>query len=198
MDFNLLPKSFFKNNPLEQMSAALIAHFTMTAGFDERIQAKIEEISKPNIASQRWEDIEEERARIAQLDDGEAVVSFIRHGYDIVNRELLCKKILTMQEEVFPLMLRRFRTSFQDGFVETAAYALAHGEQIYIDQLKAMYPEIRNPYAQSMACLVFGVQRQEDTLPLLLAEYERLNEEYPEESFCQGPLLAIYILYDKV
>lgn len=64
-------------------------------------------------------------------------------------------------------------------------------------QLKTLYPEIRNPYAQSMACLVFGIQKQEDTLPLLLAEYQRLKKEFPEESLCQGPLLAIYILYDK-
>jgi len=198
MDFKLLPNAFFRRNPLEQLSAATIAHFSMTAGFDERLQKKIEEILKPDIPNQRWKDIEEEKKRIAQLDDGEAVISFIRHGYDVVNRELLCKKMLTMQEKVFPLMLRRFRTSFQDEFVETATYALAHGEQIYVDQLKAMYPEIKNPYAQSMACLVFGIQRQEDTLPLLLSEYERLKKEYPEETWGQGPLLAIYILYDRV
>ena len=48
-----------------------------------------------------------------------------------------------------------------------------------------------------MACLVFGIQKQEDTLPLLLTEYQRLQKEFPEESLCQGPLLAIYILYNK-
>jgi len=198
MDFKLLPKSFFKKNPLDQMSAAVIAYLFMTAGPDERLQGKIDEMVKENILDQRGKNIEEEKERIAQLSDGETVVSFIRHGYDVANLELLCKKMLTMQEEVFPLILRRFRTSFQDSFVEIAVYALARGEQIYIDQLKDMYSEIRNPYAQSMACLVFGVQRQEDTLPLLLSEYERLKKEYPEKQLCQGPLLAIYILYDKM
>ena len=92
-------------------------------------------------------------------------------------------------------MLRRLRTSFQEKFVETAVYTLAHAEQAYVDQLIEMYSEIRNPYAQSMACLVFGVQEREDTVELLLREYERLKKDYPEESYCQGPLLAIYILY---
>ncbi len=197
MDYKLLPKSFFQKNPLDEISAAMIAYFSMTDFFNERLQSKMEEILSESISDHRQKEIAEEKERIARLDSGEAAVAFIRHGYDIVNREFLCEKLLTMQEEVFPPILRRFRTSFQDIFVETAVHALAHGEQIYIDQLKAMYSEIRNPYAQSMACLVFGIQRQEDTLPLLLAEYERLKKEFPEKSLCQGPLLAIYILFDK-
>jgi hypothetical protein len=36
--------------------------------------------------------IEEEKAEIAQLETGDAIVKFIRNDYDIANRETLCKK----------------------------------------------------------------------------------------------------------
>ena len=197
MDKKLLPKKFFKDNPLDKMSAPLIAHFSMTAGFNEKLQNAMWDILEGRIEPERKARIEEEKAEIARLETGDAIVKFIRNDYDIANRETLCKKILTMQAEVLPPLLRRFQTSFQDSVTETTVYILGHAEREYVDQLIEMYPEIRNPYAQSMACVALGVQEREDTLPLLLREYERLKRQYPEESYCQGPLLAIYILYGK-
>ncbi len=197
MDKKLLPRNFFRDNPLDKMSAPLIAHFSMTAGFNEKLQNAIWDILEGEIEPERKARIEEEKAEIARLETGDAIVKFIRNDYDIANRETLCKKILTMQAEVLPPLLRRFQTSFQDSVTETTVYILGHAEREYVDQMIEMYPEIRNPYAQSMACVALGVQEREDTLPLLLREYERLKRQYPEESYCQGPLLAIYILDGK-
>lgn len=197
MEYNQLPKGFFKKNPLIELSPANIAYFSMTAGFDEDLEAEVFDLIEKEIDTQRLDKINREREEIPNLETGEDFVRFMRSNYDISNRSMLCKRALTMQEAVIPPMLHRFRTSMQDMFIEAAVYILAHAEQTYVDQLKALYPEIRNPYAQSMACLVFGIQKQEDTLPLLLAEYQRLQKEFPEESLCQGPLLAIYILYNK-
>ena len=195
MDKKLLPKNFFKDNPLDQLSAAQIAYFAMTAGFEEKFRDIVQNVLDETLASGRKAQIAAEAAAISRLETGDEIVKFMRSDYDIANREILCKKALTMQAKVMPSMLRRLRTSFQEKFVETAVYTLAHAEQAYVDQLIEMYSEIRNPYAQSMACLVFGVQEREDTVELLLREYERLKKDYPEESYCQGPLLAIYILY---
>lgn len=195
MDKKLLPKNFFKDNPLDQLSAAQIAYFAMTAGFEEKFRDIVQNVLDETLASGRKAQIAAEAAAISRLETGDEIVKFMRSDYDIANREILCKKALTMQAKVVPSMLHRLRTSFQEKFVETAVYTLAHAEQAYVDQLIEMYSEIRNPYAQSMACLVFGVQEREDTVELLLREYERLKKDYPEESYCQGPLLAIYILY---
>jgi len=197
MDCNQLPKGFFKKNRLNELSSANIAYFSMTSGFDERLEKKIFDLAKESMNTERLDKIKQEQEEISTLETGEEFVRFMRRNYDVANRSLLCKRALTMQQTVIPPMLRRFRTSMQDMFIEAAVYILAHAEQVYVDELKALYPEIRNPYAQSMACLVFGIQKQEDTLPLLLAEYQRLQGEWPEESLCQGPLLAIYILYNK-
>lgn len=198
MDQSVLPKNFFKNEPLEEMSTALIAHFSMTALFADKLETAVDDILSDKLTAERKVQIAAEKEAIAKLAGGEEAVRFIRKGFDILNRTTLCKKLLTMQEEVMPPLLRRFRTSFQDEVVETGVYCLVYGELEYVEQLKAMYGEIRNPYAQSMACLVFGMRKQEDMLPLLLREYQRMKEAYPEESLCQGPLLAIYILFDRV
>ena len=194
MDKKLLPKNFFKENPLDQLSAPQIAYFAMTVGFDEKIQNMLQDVLDEALESGRKAQIKAEAAAISRLETGDETVKFMRSGYDIANREILCKKALTMQAEVMPPMLRRLRTSFQEKFVETAVYTLAHAEQVYIDQLIRIYPEIRSPYAQSMVCLVLGVQEREDSLELLLREYKRLKKDYPGESYCQGPLLAIYVL----
>lgn len=197
MEYSQLPKGFFKKNPLNQLSAANISYFFMTTGFESCLEKEVFDLAKETMDTERLEKIEQEREEISRLETGEDLVRFMRSNYDVSNRSLLCRRALTMQQIVLPPMLHRFRTSMQDIFIETAAYILAHAEPNYVEQLKAMYSEIRNPYAQSMACLVFGVQKQEDTLPLLLAEYQRLQKEFQEEDLCQGPLLAIYILYKK-
>lgn len=198
MDQSLLPKNFFKNEPLEEMSTAILAHFSMTALFADQMEAAVEEILDDKLPAERKVQIAAEKEAIAKLAGGEEAVRFIRKGFDIINRTTLCKKLLTMQEEVMPPLLRRFRTSFQDEVVETTAYCLVYGELEYVEQLKAMYGEIRNPYAQSMACLIFGMRKQEDMLPLLLREYQRMKNAHTEESLCQGPLLAIYLLFDEI
>ena len=198
MDQSLLPKNFFKNEPLEEMSTAILAHFSMTALFADQMEAAVEEILDDKLTAERKVQIAAEKEAIAKLAGGEEAVRFIRKGFDIINRTTLCKKLLTMQEEVMPPLLRRFRTSFQDEVVETTAYCLVYGELEYVEQLKAMYGEIRNPYAQSMACLIFGMRKQEDMLPLLLREYQRMKNAHTEESLCQGPLLAIYLLFDEI
>ena len=198
MDQSLLPKNFFKNEPLEEMSTAILAHFSMTALFADQMEAAVEEILDDKLPAERKVQIAAEKEAIAKLAGGEEAVRFIRKGFDIINRTTLCKKLLTMQEEVMPPLLRRFRTSFQDEVVETTAYCLVYGELEYVEQLKAMYGEIRNPYAQSMACLIFGMRKQEDMLPLLLREYQRMKKAHTEESLCQGPLLAIYLLFDEI
>ena len=36
----------------------------------------------------------------------------------------------------------------------------------------------------------------EEAIPLLMKEYERFGREYPDESYDQGPLLALYLICD--
>ena len=43
--------------------------------------------------------------------------------------------------------------------------------------------------------MVFGMHDCEEMIPMLLREYERFREDYPDEEYEQGPLLALYQLY---
>ena len=190
----LLPRNFFKDNPMDELSAARLAYTMMIAMWNDEFQNRMWDVLRQTVEPERIEVIEAEKMKISNLEDGDEIVTFIRKGYDIVNREFLCKKILTMQDDVMPPLLRRFRTSRQDTLIETTIYTLAHAAPVWIDQLIQMYPEICSPYAQSMACLVFGVQKREETMELLLREHDRLKREYPEESYDQGPLLALDLL----
>ena len=97
-----------------------------------------------------------------------------------------------------PLLLRRYRTCALDHFIDTATMVLATCERKYVEMLREMYADIRCPFAQACACLVFGMQGVENEIPFLHSEYLRFQNDYPDETFHQHPLLALYILHGKM
>lgn len=192
-----LPKSFFKKNPLDKMSTAIIADFSLTVEFNDRLQEEMEKILDERISDERHIKIAKDREEVEKLDSGEAVITYMRKDHDNVADPMFCKKALTMEAEVAPLILKRYKTTGQDRFVELAFRILAKADKKYAQQLFEEYREIRDPYAQAMACLLFGEHEMEDAVPLLLKEYERFKKEYPDESLNQAPLLALHILYGE-
>ena len=76
-----------------------------------------------------------------------------------------------------PLILKRYKTTFQTCFVETAVRILGN-----TDELWKHYKEIRNPYAQSMACLLFGTHELKEAVPLLLAEYNSFRLKHDKQN----------------
>ena len=192
-----LPKSFFKKNPLEKMSTAIIADFSLTVEFNDRLQEEMKKILDERISDERHIKIAKDREEVQKLDSGEAVVTYMRKDHDNVADPMFCKKALTMEAEAAPLIVKRYKTTGQDRFVELAFRILAKADKKYTQQLFEEYREIRDPYAQAMACLLFGEHEMEDAVPLLLKEYERFKKEYPDESLNQAPLLALHILYGE-
>ena len=67
MEYNQLPKGFFKKNPLNQLSSANIAYFSMTAGFDERLEKEIFDLAKETMDTERLDKINREREEISNL-----------------------------------------------------------------------------------------------------------------------------------
>lgn len=194
MSKNLMSKQFYTDNPLDKNSSEYSAYTMVTALWDDTLWETMENKLSYMIEPDRLRQRAAERAQIAQLKGGDEAVKFIRGGYDEANRIKLARKLLAMQAEMIPPLLRRYRTSGQDVLIDTAYSVFSHAEPGYIDQLIELYPEIRDPHARSLACLVFGLQEREETLPLLQREYERLKKEYPDDSYAQGPLIAIYVL----
>lgn len=194
-EIKLLPKNFFKKNPLNPTSAYNIACFTLEPEFEDDMFDSFLKIEEKTGDSSHLDQIDEEEDQILELTDAEAVVKCMRQKIHPLNRSVLADKALSMWEETMPLILRRFRTSSQDEFIETAFHVFAEADDSIIEPLKELYPDIRSPYAQSMACVVFALHDREEMIPFLLKEYERFQEEYPEEEYEQGPLLALHQLY---
>lgn len=192
---NRLPNSFFRANPLLHMSAAKIIHFTITE-LTGSLKCELDNMVEKEIDDAHRITVQQERKQLEATDDPAALVEYARKKHDILNRRLLCEKLLQQHEQTMPLLLKRYRTCALDGFIETATEVLACGEKKYAQQLRDMYADIRAPYARACACLVFGMQAM-DEIPFLLHEYERFQREYPEESFEQHPLLALYLLHGK-
>lgn len=53
------------------------------------------------------------------------------------------------------------------------------------------YSNIWNEYFKSMLCLVIGFRGDVEMIPFLMKETERLERMYPQETYAQGPILAI-------
>ena len=197
MDNTLLPKGFFKNNPLEEMSAARFTDSFTIAEMNDEIHGEITKALLQALPPERIEKMQAEADLIDGLESAEEIVAYMRKISEPSNRPALCKKALAVQAEVMPMILRRFLTSSQDVFIDTAARIFICAERIYAEQLLQSYREIRDAYAQSAACLVFGEHKLGAAVPLLLREYKRFQNSYPDESYAQGPLLALYIIYGK-
>ena len=197
MNENRITSKFFKKNPLENISSAMIAHFAITL-YQKKEDHLFADAAGKLIDDVRRGKIEQEHKRIEQTDDPEELVECARKGCDPFNHNFLCDKIIARHEQAMPYLLKRYRTCALDSFIDTACCILASADKKYALQLLEMYNQIRCPYAKACACLVFGMQGLKETIPMLLQEYERFQDEYPEESFDQHPLMALYVLHGKL
>lgn len=194
MDYKLLPKGFFKNNILKNISTAYITYYLLD---NEDYVEKMINTQYAHLYESDSGKIEEERAAISRLKTGDEVTKFMRKKFSSFNNKYFAERVLEIEDQVLPDIIKRFRTSLMDEYIETAINVFYKADIRYINELKSMYYDIRSPYAQSLLCLIFGIRKLENIVPFLLKEYERLKNDYPNESFSEGPLLAIYILYGK-
>lgn len=194
MDRKQLPKDFFKSNPLNKMSAAIIGDFKYRTRGLKELNEKIETIVKSNIEEDRNEKIVREKEVIDHIDNADALVSFMRKRKEMMLDYLLLEKARSFEKDAAPLILKRYKSSGMDSFIELSVQILSVYDMRYTEQLLSEYRDIRNPYAQAQACLLFGERQMDEAAPLLLAEYERFQRDFFEKDYDQFPLLALYIL----
>lgn len=193
-----LPETFWRSHPLEDFGAAKLMYTSiLSMRMGDEMDA-IYEMLAPDLAQSRQENINAVDDVLDKISTASEMISFLRHEHELVVEHTICRRALEMKEELMPLLLRRYRTSALDYFIETAALIFYHSHLEYLEQLWDMYHDIRSPYAQAAACLVLGLRGDEEIVPFLLKEYERLRQSYPGESYAQSPLLALYFLYQKL
>lgn len=191
---NKLDKKFFDTHRVPEFSVANIFYFSVNAALPDLFQqfdklAKVKGLTVP--------DNSDERNMIASMNDPEIIVNYMRKLKAIENRHEMIEKVSEYAETTMPLILKRYLTSALDSFIETAGRCFVKNDLRYVLELKKRYQEIRNPYAQAVACLVFGMKEMDQEGEFLLDEYEKMRNAYPEERYSDFPLLALHILFEK-
>ncbi len=195
MNGNKLPVKFLIDNPLKELSAAKLTHFHMVTILNSEFNKKIDSQVMPLLDASRRETCEQERMHILKCNAAEDFVQFMRKVKEPQNKKHIVEKALSMQDSVMPLIFKRFLTSGQDVFLENAAIILANADMKYVEQAFDIFNYIRNPYARSVICIVFGERKRVDYTSLLLEQYERIKKERPDKDYEQGPLLALYLIH---
>lgn len=180
-----------------EFSAALLTHFRMLTVTMLDLDEEVNEMVVPAMEKSRYEHYLAERESIMNINKAEDVVSYMRRIKAPSNYSILMQKAIEYQDDVVPLIWKRICTSAHDVFIECTAVLLANADNKYTEQLYDFFPNIRNTYARSVLCIVFGVKQKEEYAQLLMEQFKKIKEESPDEDYEQGPLLALYLIYGK-
>lgn len=192
-----LPKNFLENNPLEQISTAQLMYFKLITFASPGFNDEINKLAMPHMNASRLDSYEHEKEQIDQCETADDITKFMRKIKDPINSNFLIGKALAMQDEVVPLLLKRLLTSAHDVFIENATMVLANADMKYTEQLFDIFDDIKNPYARSELCVVFGWKKRVDYTSLLLKQYSLIKLERPAKSYEQGPLLALHLIHGE-
>lgn len=198
MQNNKLPKNFFKDNLLDELSTAMLTHFRMITLTNPELNNQFADVVVPAMEQSRLELYQMEKENIMNLCEVEDIVLYMRKIKDPVNSSLLLEKAIDYQDDIMPLVLKKICTSGHGVFIENTAILLANANEKYTDQLYNLFSEIRNPYARSELCIVFGVKKKAEYTDLLLKQFKQIKEESPDNDYEQGPLLALNLIYGNM
>lgn len=193
-----LTGQFFEENPLSEISTALLTHFRMMTVTMSDLEEEMNGMVIPVMDETRHEKYLAEKEQIMDFYKAEDIVSCMRKIKDSANISLLIRKAIECQDEVAPIVLKKICRSGHDLFIENAALLLANADTEYTEQLYEIFPDIRNAYARSEMCIVFGVKKKAEYTPLLLEQFYKIGQERPDQDYEQGPLLALYLINDMI
>lgn len=198
MDNMQLTGQFFEENPLSEISTALLTHFRIMTVTMSDLEEEMNGMVIPVMDETRHEKYLAEKEQIMNLYKAEDIVSCMRKIKDSANISLLIRKAIEYQDEVAPIVLKKICRSGHDLFIENSALLLANADTKYTEQLYEIFPDIRNAYARSEMCIVFGVKKKAEYTPLLLEQFYKIGQERPDQDYEQGPLLALYLINDMI
>ncbi len=180
-----LSKKYFASHPLKELSAARFEYSLYTMAGIEKI---ISDRFTPNL-----KDLQDE-AIIDSAVKPEELLQCMRKGISGSNKQKLRNRVLDNEAEMKPLIQRRAITSLQDIFIENVLHFFLHCKENCCYWIIQQYDNICSEYMKSMLCLVLGFRGDVSAVPFLMKEVERFEQCYPDKSYEQGPLLALYEL----
>ena len=142
------------------------------------------------ILGESEEDLHSKRM-IEQAETTEELLKLMRKPLSGGNRSRLRGKLLEYETVLMPCIKEKTMKNGQDIFIENTLYFFLHCEENCCNWLMKEYSNIRNEYFKSMLCLVIGFRGDVEMLSFLTKETERLERMYLQETYAQGPILAI-------
>lgn len=183
-----LLKEFVEKNPVNHLSPAFINYLVLES-------QTMTDLLKDALS--RWEESDEEVSEakeIESLDSADEFFRWMRKKIQGSNKFLLRRVLVEKEALVAEMIQKRILTSMVDEFVENATEFFVRSSENHSDWILEHYHEVRNPYAQSMLCLVLGFRGDESCEAFLLQEILSFRKNYPEDILDQGPVIAIYML----
>ncbi len=165
------------------------------AKFEYSLYLEPEAVEYANAVSEKMlgeseEDLRSKRM-IERAETTEEMLKLMRKPLSGGNRSRLRGKLLEYETVLMPCIKEKTMKNGQDIFIENTLYFFLHCEENCCDWLMKEYSNIRNEYLKSMLCLVIGFRGDVEMIPFLMKETERLERMYPQETYAQGPILAI-------
>lgn len=186
----ILSKKFFDNNFINEFNAQRLV-------YSEILNPEVVKLAA-NISNGIINRASEETKAIQEENNIEVLLKLLRGKCDPLNYELLEEKVLEKEEEMLPKIIDMVVKSRNDVFIEHVAKILPKCKKNYSENLLNILNNIRNPYALSLICISLGFIGDEEVIPIILNKYLELKKLYVDETYNQGPLLALYELKERL
>lgn len=181
-----LSRGFFIENPVKEISSArLLYSCLLNPGIEERAA----DFAKPHIPEKRWKEEEEKIKRETSL---EGLLKIVEESPDPCNHALLKKKILSFSRLAVPRIIERLKDNQDDLFVELGIRIIYESKIDCAEHLLRILDSISEPHTLSLVCLLLGLIGSKEAIQPVWNYYHFLRDKYPEETYEQGPLLALY------
>ena len=165
------------------------------AKFEYSLYLEPEAVEYANAISEKMLDESEEdlhsKRMIEQAETTEELLKLMRKPLSGGNRSRLRGKLLEYEIVLMTWIKEKTMKNGQDIFRENTLYFFLYCEENCCNWLMKEYSNIRNEYFKSMLCLVIGFRGDVEMLSFLTKETERLERMYLQETYAQGPILAI-------
>ena len=139
----------------------------------------------------------EMKTLIEQTDEPREILNLMRKELSGANRSLLRTKILKYEDTLEPLIKEKCIRNKQDVFIENALAFFMRSTNNYSDWIIETYSQFQSEYLKCMMCLVLGFRGNISMIPFLINEARRMEKEYPDETYDQGPALAVQELVNR-
>ncbi len=185
----LLNDKFFRENPIEELSAQNFVYLSLEV---EGLN-KVAETFVRGVTDRAEDQIKE----IQEENDPDKLFKLLRGGCDTLCQEALRERVLGFEDILVPRILAAYERTLNDVFAENACRILAKCKKNHSKDILEIYQNIRSPYALSLISITLGFIGNEECIPVLYEQFQEFKKSHRNETYEQGPLIGLLKLKDR-